>query len=77
MGHAWPMGNKDELQLEGWTVGVTADRRFEVQDDSGRSLRPVVGTQGLGLLFRIVVLRGFQFRGLDLPGKDLHFVDRR
>ena len=71
------MADKDERPLEGWTVGMTADRRFEVQGDGGRSLRPVVGTQGLGLLFRIVVLRGFQFRGLDLPGKDLHFVDRR
>ena len=40
-------------------------------------MRPGVGARGLGLLFRVVVLRGFQFRGLDLPGKDLHFVDRR
>ena len=71
------MADKDERPLEGWSVGVTADRRFEVQDDSGCSLRPVVDTQGLELLFRVVVLRGFQFRGLDLPGKDLHFVNRR
>ena len=71
------MADKDERPLEGWSVVVTADRRFEVQDDSGRSLRPVVDTQGLELLFRVVVLRGFQFRGLDLPGKDLHFVNRR
>ena len=71
------MADKNERPLEGWTIGVTADRRFEVQADSGRSLRPVVDTQGLELLFRVVVLRSFQFRGLDLPGKDLHLVDRR
>jgi len=28
IGHAWPMADKDERPLEGWTVGVTADRPF-------------------------------------------------
>ena len=57
MGHAWLMGNKDELPLEGWTVGVTADRRSEAQ---------------LDLLTRrgAKVLHGCTMRTLDLTDDD-------
>ena len=33
MGHAWPISDKDEHPLQGWTVGVTADRRSDAQLD--------------------------------------------
>ena len=57
MGHAWLMGNKDELPLEGWTVGVTADRRSEAQLD-------LLARRGAK------VLHGCTMRTLDLTDDD-------
>ena len=57
MGHAWLMGDKDELPLEGWTVGVTADRRSEAQLD-------LLARRGAK------VLHGCTMRTLDLTDDD-------
>ena len=51
------MGNKDELPLEGWTVGVTADRRSEAQLD-------LLARRGAK------VLHGCTMRTLDLTDDD-------
>jgi len=57
MGHAWLMGDQDELPLEGWTVGVTADRRSEAQLD-------LLARRGAK------VLHGCTMRTLDLTDDD-------
>ena len=57
MGHAWPISDKDENPLQGWTVGVTADRRSEAQLD-------LLARRGAE------VLHGCTMRTLDLTDDD-------
>ena len=57
MGHAWPISDKDEYPLQGWTVGVTADRRSDAQLD-------LLARRGAE------VLHGCTMRTLDLTDDD-------